>query len=423
MSGAQTVRGLQKFVQAKGMAWNIPAAIVNMIFGAISVFKHSSGRADFNERDARKATGIMLHSTLNNMTLNTGATQTGTALKIQNMMINFDVLKDFTEMRYDVRKYVKQAGEAGVNQAVRQGFNKLRMYEIQRSSEYFVYGQGVVAVLLNEKIGDKSLWELMGEDGVIDVDGYRPGEQKHTDLMNKIDQMNKRIHGNYDPNSPIAIKKTLFGPLIMQFRSWLPEAVATRFETEKYDPHLDRMVKGTYRTMFSNEFKRNFKAMMPMLLPSWARTKGMDTMNAEISEVDQENIRKFGASLRQYLQVMVLISVLRALKDDEDDEESIRMLNFGLNITDRVENDLALFGRPGAFLDMTQGDFMAVVGFMSDVEKFGEATIKTAQGDGMIETGVYAGETRMWHHFQKLIPHLGAAQRMANNLDRELNTN
>ena len=32
MSGAQTVRGLQKFVQAKGMAWNIPAAIVNMIF-------------------------------------------------------------------------------------------------------------------------------------------------------------------------------------------------------------------------------------------------------------------------------------------------------------------------------------------------------------------------------------------------------
>ena len=83
------------------------------------------------------------------------------------------------------------------------------MYEIQRSSEYFVYGQGVVAVLLNEKVGDKSLWELMGEDGVIDVDGYCPGEQKHTDLMNKIDQMNKRIHGNYDPNSPIAIKKTL----------------------------------------------------------------------------------------------------------------------------------------------------------------------------------------------------------------------
>ena len=422
MSGAKTVRGMQQFVQAKGMAWNVPAAIVNMIFGSISVFKHSAGRADFGESEARRATGIMLHSSLNNMTLNTGATQTGTALKIQNMMINFDVLKDFTEMRYDVRKFVKQAGEAGVNQAVRQGFNKLRMYEIQRSSEYFVYGQGVVAVLLNEKVNGKSLWEQMGEDGVIDIDGYRPGEQKHTDLMNKIDQMNKRIHGNYDPNSPIAVKKTLFGPLIMQFRSWLPEAVATRFETEKYDPHLDRTVKGTYRTMFSKEFMRNFKAMMPMLLPSWARTKGMDTMNAEISEVDQENIRKFGASLRQYLQVMILISVLRALKDDEDDEESIRMLNFGLNISDRVENDLALFGRPGAFLDMTQGDFMAVVGFMSDVEKFGEATIKTAQGDGMIETGVYAGETRMWHHFQKLIPHLGAVQRISNNLERELST-
>ena len=421
VSVGKGVRGMQQFIQAKGMAWNIPAAVVNMVFGAISVFKHASGQRDFTEADTRKATGIMLNSTWNNMSLNTGLTQNAAALKIQNMMINFDVLKDFTEMRYDVRKFVNQASEAGVNQAARQGFNKLRMYEIQRSSEYFVYGQGTISVLLNEKVDGKSLWEHMNADGVIDIDGYRPGEEKHLALMNKIDQINKRIHGNYDPASPIAIKKTLLGPLLMQFRSWLPEAVASRFEKEKYDPYLQRTVKGTYQTMFfSNAMRKHLGAMLPMLMPSWARTKGMNEMRSDISEVDQENIRKFGASLRQYLQVMILISVLRALKDDEDDKEALMILNAGLNVSDRVENDLALFGRPGAFLDMTQGDFLAAIGAASDVEKFGEAVVKTAQGDGMIETGVYAGKSRMWHHFQKLVPHLGSVQRVANNLDREL---
>ena len=146
----------------------------------------------------------------------------------------------------------------------------------------------------------------------------------------------------------------------------------------------------------------------------------MDTMKEEISAVDQENIRKFGASFRHYLQVMILIQLLRALKDDEDEEQSLRMLNFGLNLMDRVENDLALFGRPGAFLDMTQGDFLAVIGAMSDAEKLMEATVLTVQGDAYIETGVYAGTPRMWHYTKKLTPHLGAVQRVVNNLDREL---
>jgi hypothetical protein len=422
LSAAKAVGMVQQFVQAKGMAWNIPAATVNMVFGALSVWKHASGQRDFNEKHVRQASIAMLHSTLNNMSLNTGATRTAMALKIQNMMVMLDVLKDFTEMRYDVRKFVKQSGEAGVNQAARQGFNKLRMYEIQRSSEFYVYGMGTMAILLKQEVNGKSLWEHMDSSGVIQLDGYRPGEAKFLELVAHVDQVNKRIHGNYDPNSPIAIKKTLVGRLMMQFRSWLPEAVATRFESEKYDPYLDRVVKGSFVTMFSAEWKQNLKAMMPMLLPSWVRTKGMNEMSEEISETDQENIRRFAAGLRQYMQVMILYAVLSALKDDEDDEDSLRLLNYGLNVTDRVENDLALFGSPGAFLSMTQGDFLAVIGAASDAEKFGDAVAKTIQGDGTIETGTYAGDSRMGHHFKKLVPHLGAVQRMQNNLDREMNT-
>lgn len=421
LSGAKTVRGLQQFAQAKGMAWNVPAAVVNVIFGSLSVFKHASGRADFNEKAARKGMGIMLSSSLNMMTLNTGLTRTKEAEKIQNMMVNLDQLKDFTEMRYDVRKYAKQATESGVNASAQQGFNKLRMYEIQRSSEYFVYGAGTIAHLLSVEVDGKNLWDHMDQNGIIQLDGYRPGEAKHTELMNKLDQMNKRIHGNYDPSSPIAIKKTMLGPLLMQFRSWLPEAVASRYEDEKYDPYLNRTVKGTFRTMFnSGATGKHFKAMLPLLLPSYIRTKGMDMLPADISEVDQENIRKFAAGLRQWLNMYIIVLVLKAMKDDEDDEETRRLLNSGLNISHRVDNDLRLFGDPRALYDLTQGDYFAAVGLLSAAADFVEATANTIAGDPTIETGVYAGKNRMLHHGGKLIPHVNAIQRISNNALREL---
>lgn len=418
LSTVKAARQAQQLSQAMGMAWNLPAGIVNMVFGGLSVFKHAAGRADFNEKHARKATGIMLSSSLNMMTLNTGLTKNEVAEKIQNMMINMDVLKDFTEMRYDVRKFAAQAGESGVAQKGRGVKDKLRMYEIQRSSEYFVYGQGTIATLLSIEVDGKNLWEHMDADGVIQLDGYRPGEAKHLELMNKIDQINKRIHGNYDPNSPIAIKKTTLGPLLMQFRSWLPEAIATRFEKESYDPYLDRTVKGSFRTMWN---KKHLRAMFPLLLPSFIRTKGMDTLPPEISELDQENIRKFSAGVRQWLQVMVFLSLLRAMKDDEDKEENIRFYNAALNLAGRVETDLGLFGDPRNIFEMTQGDMLAVIGLLGRVADFFDAMKDTAMGEGEITTGVYAGKNKMLHHGGKLIPHVNSVQRIVNQMEREMN--
>lgn len=418
LSAVKAARQAQQLSQAMGMAWNLPAGIVNMVFGGLSVFKHASGRADFNEKHARKATGIMLSSSLNMMTLNTGLTKNEVAEKIQNMMINMDVLKDFTEMRYDVRKFAAQAGESNVVQKSRGVKDKLRMYEIQRSSEYFVYGQGTIATLLSIEVDGKNLWEHMDADGIIQLDGYRPGEAKHLELMNKIDQINKRIHGNYDPNSPIQIKKTVLGPLLMQFRSWLPEAIATRFEKESYDPYLDRKVKGTFRTMYN---RKHLRAMLPLLLPSFIRTKGMDTLSPEISELDQENIRKFSAGVRQWIQVMVFISLLRAMKDDEDKEENIRFYNASLNLAGRVETDLGLFGDPRNIFEMTQGDMLAVVGLLGRAADFVDATVETAMGEGEITTGVYAGKNKMLHHGGKLIPHVNSVQRIVNQMEREMN--
>ena len=417
ISAAKTAYGMQQWIQAKGMGWNIPAAATNLLYGTLAVEQYGAGEREFGTRAARKAVATMMHSSLNNMSLNTGYTQTATAKKIQGMMITLDVLKDFTEIRFDPSRYVKNASESGISAANAMGIKKLRMYEIQRSSEYFVYGAGTIAVLLETKVDGKSLWEHMDGNGIIQLDGYRPGEEKHTALVNKIDQVNKRIHGNYDPNSPIAIKKTFYGPLLMQFKSWLPEAVAQRVEAERYDPYLDREVKGRWWTLMEHRTQLH-KLLLPRLIPILGRKLSFDE---NMKEVDKENIRKSAANFRHMMYLYFMIQALGHMIDDEDDEAAKRKLNYLMNIMHRAHNDQTAFMNPLAFDKLVGGGRVAALDTMQQLYKFGEASWDAAWGEPTIETGTYAGTNKMLHHGGKLIPHSAAIQRHIRTLDRVLN--
>jgi hypothetical protein len=221
----KVLRGLTKFTQARGMGWNVPAAFTNYIFGSMAVYQHAARRTDFDERDADKAFRMMLHMSLHTATLRSGLSETETAKKIQGMMLRLDVLKDFTEVRYDPLD-----DETTFDQLVK----AFGVYELQRSSEYFTYGHATVAALLGTKIGDSNAWELMDDKGIIQAEGFRPGEKNWTKLTNKINQINMSIHGNYDPQSPIALKQTMLGPALMQFKSWVPEGFAQETQGKIY---------------------------------------------------------------------------------------------------------------------------------------------------------------------------------------------
>jgi len=346
--------------------------------------------------------------------LNTGATKTATANKIQGMMTSLNLLKDFTEIEFDPSK-------ADVIGNKRKGLDKaIRMYEIQRSSEYFTYGHVAVSHLLATKVDGVSLWEAMDENGVIQLEGYRPGEAKFVELANRLDQINKRIHGNYDPNSIMPIKQTLLGPMLMQFRSWLPEGFASRYENERFDPLLNRQVKGSIRTVLLEgtvgERLRKLTDVALVSIPLIGARKDLQGY----TEVDEENVRKFAASVRQMMWVYLLVLALRAMRDDEDDPEVRSLFNYGLNLSSRIDNDLKFFGQVGAQRRIMQ-DVLPILKIAEDIEKFGASVVDTIMGEGTVPTGVYAGESKLWLHGSKLIPHTEAYQRVVRNLSQEMN--
>lgn len=402
LDAGKMFRGLLKFTQARGMGYNVPAAFTNYVFGAMSTYQYAARRTDFDERDADKAFHLMLHRTLSAVTANTGLTRTGTARKIAAMMVRYDILKDFSEVQYD-----PTVDKTTFDKLV----EKTLLYQMQRSSEYFVYGHSTIAAMLGTKIGDKNAWELMDEDGIIDVEGYRPGEEEFNKLAGRINQINMAIHGNYDIQSPIAFKQTLVGPALMQFKSWLPEAAAQEFGSRVYDTQLGREVQGSFQALMNEpaEFVRNL--LIPKaLIPVYRRHA---TYNFQ-DPVNEESARRAYAKIYQIMQLYFLYAFLGAMVDDEDDPQMRQLLTFMLNISSRVKNDLMFFVSPKSYLDITRG--APAIETIGDVMTFTDAVFKTMQGDGTIPTGIYAGRSRMLHHGGNLIPYGKAINRQLYNM-------
>jgi len=118
-----------------------------------------------------------------------------------------------------------------------------------------------------------------------------------------------------------------------------------------------------------------------------------------------------------------MIQAIQALLDDEDDDETLSKytLNYLMNVMNRAHNDQTAFMNPLAFDKLVGGGKIAALDTMNQLAKLTEATWDTAWGEPTIETGVYAGKSKMLHHGGKLIPHSAAIQRQIRNLDRVLN--
>jgi hypothetical protein len=200
----------------------------------------------------------------------------------------------------------------------------------------------------------------------------------------------------------------------------LPEGFATRYENERFDPLLNRQVKGSIRTVLMEgtvgERLRKLTDVALVSIPLIGARKDLQGY----TEVDEENVRKFAASVRQMMWVYLLVLALRAMHDDEDDPEVRSLLNYGLNLSSRIDNDLKFFGQVGAQRRIMQ-DVLPILKIAEDIEKFGASVVDTIMGEGTVPTGVYAGESKLWLHGSKLIPHTEAYQRVVRNLSQEMN--
>ena len=412
---------LLKYIQLKGMGWNIMSGLANIGFGYISNIIEGSGGQVYTSNQLYKAYGMVMNSVLRNTTFN--KVTTSNAVKIRSLMDKWDVLKDASKELFQSPMTIVTTNKT----------KWLAPYNLVQRAEYVNQAPVMIAMMFNKKykVGDKEidLWEAFDENGEWKVNEY--GEEP-TELISNfriaLDQTIKMNHGNYDPVSALAVKQKFVGRALSQFRSWMYEGFAIRWEKEKYDKALNLTRKGRYRSLglFYKNRVGNAEGILEGLkgvaegtssiLKGFVRsaTFGKVFSNADFSEymgedfsaTDVANMRKVMTELLLLVSIYnahLMLTLAAANLDDEEDKNKLYITNLLFNQGLRLKMDILLYLNPTEFKNILR-DLIPATSIISDFIGWTDSVGKFIQGEDTIERGVYSGHSRFLRETAQMLP-------------------
>ncbi len=370
---------LMSYTQLKGLGLNLTAGMANMVFGIVTNMSHANGRVDFGWSEYGKAFGLSLKAkSIRNAKEN----------KIFNLVKKYDILFDTIDIRYGKKKIASNKG------SILKRIANFDYYTFQTNTELIIQSSSFIAKMMKVKVptkdgGEISLYDAYDNAGNIreDIVSEEVAEKykyiveadeqnDYTKLRDSTIQMNKLLHGNYDPSSPILMKRVLIGRMLLQFRSWLPEGFAQRFQDEHYDSQLGRDVKGRWVTYGTLGFKGSMTTLTRQILNR--------DITGDLKPVDVENMRKNLAEIATYIGMMGLMAMLKWSMEDDDDEEKTLLGDYIpmmlLNTLYRSYQDIQFYIMPSTFYSILR-DPLPVTKTFLDIERAFDGTIRYITDD------------------------------------------
>jgi hypothetical protein len=256
-------------------------------------------------------------------------------------------------------------------------------------------------------------------------------------------------HGDY--NNQLKVKSTAAGRALTQFRTWMFEGFANRFEGEKVDDMLSYgrdepyIRKGRYRSYTAGQLTTAGIGIGTMMLPGIGtligagigivagKIGGMQTQYSAVedtlyslkqlarklmfmkpdfegrfSEVDAANMRKNMMELHIMLGLMGVALLLKATIEDDDEDQMIT--NFLLNQTIRLRTDIAFYTNPLEAEKLTKTAIPMASLVQDSYELIGDIKKNfddDAEND-YFRSGPFKGDAKWAVHAGELIP--GPAQ-------------
>jgi len=398
-----------KYVQLKLMGWNVLGGISNINLGFVANLIEGAGGTYFNTKEMFSAYSMAMSSVAKNLTFNRYTNPTST--KIREAMDKMDVMKDASNELYT----------SSLKGVMAEKIKTFMPYNMSQRAEYLNQAPIMIALFKNTMVdtpaGNISLWEGFNTEWEWDTTQY--GE-KPTELIAKtrvkLDQIIKRVHGNYDNASPLAIKKTITGRALSQFRTWLYESVANRVEKESYDDVLGTWVKGRYRsvgTVFNDnkaltlggEFGKNLLSNLTfgMVFKGQQFNNLVDKDGNPIKAIDASNMRKVVMEVTALIDTYLLLLLMSALMGDDDDENKKRIANILFNQGARLKTDMLLYVNPMEARSIVK-DIIPAVMVIDDSIKWIKSIGKFLIGEDELKSGVHAGESRLVNSSLQMIP-------------------
>ena len=407
---------LIKWVQLKGIGWNIFSGFNNVAFGFLANIIESADGRVYTQQEYLKAFWLTKASIGKNFTFN--MYNNPDAQKIRSLMDYYDVLK---ELRHEINnssnstymKNVKKLGFAAPFQIISRG-------------EYVNQAPVMIAIMMHTKVQTKdgkeiSLWDAYDKDGKI-KEGIDVSEEVINKTKIRVDKQIKLNHGNYDSlDSPLTIKRNFLGRAVSQFRLWAFEGYATRMEKEFYDYQFELTRKGRYRSYaayYKSEGAVNgtLKLMVELARKlAFQRTKFDEIGGEGFTEVDAANMRKNAQEIVVLMCIAAIGMMLTAFKDDDKEKRKMLAMNFWINSMSRLNTDLLFYTSPIQF-EQLQRNTLPIFSVVVDTAKWFDAVSKYMQGDDIYPTGYLAHQSRLLRQTNALLPLTNQIVRLKNTM-------
>lgn len=390
---------LGRFTMFKSLALNPRSGIANALFGFLSTSVHSASYQEFTPRELRQAFGIML---------NLKQRRSG---KVGSLMKNMNILYEIMEIQYGTDQKTQSTRHKWVNRI------RKTPYSFMTSTENFIQGLSMVAHMINTKIenvktvdGDTvtiSAWEAFDDSGEWDTSKYErkegwetivgpEGESEFFNMADRVTQLNKRLHGNYDVLSPMGMKMTSLGRLLMMFKSWVPEGFAYRFEGESFDEQLGRTVKGSYTSIWDTGMQHGVQGLKDLGIAALRKDFEGENATTNIKEIDIRNARKVLAEMKAYAGLFILMLTLQSMiEDDDDDEAHEYFARYTINTLYRVRQDITFYLDPATATNIVNNP-MPVMRTATDFRRAANSSLRALQEPD------YRGQPM--HNWAKTIP-------------------
>ena len=439
-----------KYMTLKGLGWNLFSGASNIGFGVISNLIQASDGREYSMAQLRKAYLLTTNSIGKNLTLNTWEGVNSNAAKIRTLMDNMDLLQTTNKELFDMTT------KSSTNKLSRFG-----PYTIQERSEYLNYAPVMIATMMTFKATDPEgnaidYWDAIGVDGQLkegftanDIDGKPFDQVKMIQKIKRIIEMN---HGDY--NNPLKVKATFTGRAMSQFRTWMFEGFANRFEAEKVDYALSYGMtkpyvrKGRYRSYTQGQLTTTGATVGTMFMPGIGTAVGAglgylggkffgmqteengwsDTLftvkqlarklmfqktqfdERGFSKVDAANMRKNMTELYIMVTMIGTTLLLKALAGDDDKKENMFVINFLLNQATRMQTDIAFYTNPLEFEKLTK-TALPLASLLEDANKWREDVqnlFDDNKKNDTFQSGSFKGDTKAIVHLGEALP--GTAQ-------------
>jgi hypothetical protein len=223
----------------------------------------------------------------------------------------------------------------------------------------------------------------------VDVDFNQTSRQ--------INALIRRLHGNYNSNTPIALQRHALGKLALQFRKWVKPGAERRWGGKKYNEFLEAEVNGSYK---------DFALVMGGILKDLSRLR-FSVMSENWSKLSPREKMNFWRTTTELGFLASTLLVMSLLSGDDDDDDFLSV--FALYQANRYITELTFYADFRATLEILKTP-AATMGLVEDsISILGQAKadawgVVTGEGPERYTSGSRRGQLKITKNMGDFFP-------------------